>query len=102
MKGVNEISSLGSLEGKGLIELNAMSGKMSTVAFTEVNNATKGCLGVSEEPVPVRQSDGTFRGEKNQRDLLIELLGGKSNGVQSPPSLIFNYGGANQTSAYFE
>lgn len=102
MRGVKEISSLGSLEGKGLIELNAMSGRMSEVGSTEVNNATKGCLGVSEEPVKIRQSDGTFKGEMNQRDLLIELLGGKSKGVQSAPSFIFNYGGPDQESKYFD
>lgn len=102
MKGVNEIASLGALDGKSMNELNSMDGRMSSVAFSEVNNATKGCLGVSEEPVRVRQQDGTFKGEKNQRDLLIELLGGKSNGVQSAPSLIFNYGGVNQKSPYFE
>ncbi len=102
MSGVKAISSLGALDGKSMNELNSMDGRMSSVAFSEVNNATKGCLGVSEEPVRVRQSDGTFKGEKNQKDLLIELLGGKSNGVQSAPSLIFNYGSVNQKSPYFE
>ncbi len=100
--GVAEVSSIGSLEGKTMAELNAMDGRMSNVSFSTVNNATKGCLGVSEEPVKIRQPDGSFQGEMNQRDFLIQILGGKANGTPSAPSFIFNYGGQEQKSIYYD
>ncbi len=99
---VSEVASIGSLEGKSQGELNSLDGRISSVSSSVLNNATKGCLGVSEEPVKIRLPDGSFGGEMNQRDFLIQTLGGKSNGTPSAPSFIFNYGGPGQKSAYYD
>jgi hypothetical protein len=99
--GRNRVRSLDPIDQRTQPELNSIDSYFSSMTSSNSINSTQGCLGVSMEAVPVRQVDGSFQGVKNQRDLLIELLGGNANGVKSPPSLIFNYGGPDQKSVYF-
>jgi hypothetical protein len=84
------------------IEMNAVNAHCYNQSRSAYNSTTKGCLGVSNEEVPVRQPDGSFKGAMNQRDYLIETLGKRNGDNSRQGSLIFNYIGPDQRSSLFD
>jgi hypothetical protein len=88
------------LQSLDAVDLNDRSSLIQTLNHTTDQslspyiNATQGCLGISNEPAPIRGADGSIQSVTSESEFLRNTLSGGS--------IIFSYTGADQTSKYFK